>query len=130
MASETTLEVPVKGMDCAECVAHVQYAIAQLPGMASVQVFLSSEKAVLRFDSTRVSINDVRAAVAGAGYSVPESVETAQAVAKIERDHEDGRSLGVTGTPTFFINGQRVIQANADVIIAMIDEALVASESD
>lgn len=79
MTSEKALEIPVKGMDCAECAAHVQHAIAELPGVASVQVFLSSEKAVLRLDPTRVSINDIRAAVTGAGYSVPESVETASA---------------------------------------------------
>lgn len=36
------LEVPVKGMDCAECVAHVQHAIAELSGVESVEVFLSS----------------------------------------------------------------------------------------
>ncbi len=76
MASERTLEVPVKGMDCAECVAHVQHAIAALPGVESVDVFLSSEKAVLRLDPTRVSLTDIRAAVASAGYSVPEPVET------------------------------------------------------
>ncbi len=76
MVSEKTLEIPVKGMDCAECVAHVQHAIAALPGVQSVNVFLSSEKAVLRLDPAQVSINDIRAAVAGAGYSVPESVET------------------------------------------------------
>lgn len=77
MASEKTLEVPVKGMDCAECVAHVQHAIAALPGVQSVDVFLSSEKAVLRLDPAQVSLTDIRRAVAGAGYSVPEPVETA-----------------------------------------------------
>jgi len=81
MVSEKSLEIPVKGMDCAECVAHVQHAIAALPGVQSVNVFLSSEKAVLRLDPAQVSINDIRAAVAGAGYSVPESVETAAAEA-------------------------------------------------
>ncbi len=77
MTSEKILEVPVKGMDCAECVTHVQHAIAALPGVQSVDVFLSSEKAVLRLDPARVSLTDIRAAVAGAGYSVPESAETA-----------------------------------------------------
>ncbi len=76
MVNEKVLEVRVKGMDCAQCVAHVQHAIAQLPGVQSVDVYLSSEKAVLRLDPTRVSITDIRTAVAGAGYSVPETVET------------------------------------------------------
>ncbi|MBE2272135.1 MAG: heavy-metal-associated domain-containing protein, partial [Anaerolinea sp.] len=76
MASEETLEVPVKGMDCAECVEHVHHAIAALPGVQSVDVYLSSEKAVLRLDPARVSLNDIRQAVADAGYSVPETTET------------------------------------------------------
>jgi P-type Cu+ transporter len=81
MTSEKTLEIPVKGMDCAECAAHVQRSIAQLPGVQSVEVFLSSEKAVLRLDPAQVNIYDIRTAVAGAGYSVPESDETPAAEA-------------------------------------------------
>lgn len=56
-------------------------------------------------------------------------VQNPEYVARIERDQTDGRSLGVTGTPTFFVNGQRVTEANANVIIAMIEEALSISES-
>lgn len=68
-----TLEVPVKGMDCAECTQHVQHAIAQLPGVESVNVYLASEKAVIRLDPARVEWPAIRQAVASAGnYSVPE----------------------------------------------------------
>lgn len=45
-------------------------------------------------------------------------------LAKIERDQADGEALGVTGTPTFFINGRRVEELSADAIIAMIEEEL------
>src|SRR6266550_1667067 len=47
-----TLEVPVAGMDCTECTVHVQKAIAALPGVKSVDVFLASEKAVVQLDPT------------------------------------------------------------------------------
>ena len=50
-----TLEVPVIGMDCAECTQHVQQAIAALPGVESVDVFLSSEKALIRLDPAQVA---------------------------------------------------------------------------
>ena len=30
MTNLQTLEVPIKGMDCAECTRHVQHAISQL----------------------------------------------------------------------------------------------------
>ncbi|RPI26870.1 MAG: cation-translocating P-type ATPase [Chloroflexota bacterium] len=72
MAKATTLEVPVRGMDCAECTLHVQEAIRKLPGVASVDVFLAAEKAVVNLDPERVDISHIRKAVADAGYRVPE----------------------------------------------------------
>lgn len=72
-----TLTIPIAGMDCAECTQHVQHAIAAVPGVESVNVFLSSEKAVIRLDPARVKLPALRKAVASAGnYSVPESVAT------------------------------------------------------
>ncbi len=56
MANLQSLEIPVKGMDCAECTAHVQQAIARLPGVERVEVFLASEKAVLTADPARVTL--------------------------------------------------------------------------
>lgn len=77
MANERTLEVPIRGMDCAECTQHVQHAIAALPGVKAVDVFLASEKAVIQFGANPVDLPTIRKAVEGAGYSVP---DTAQAV--------------------------------------------------
>lgn len=69
-----TLEVPIKGMDCAECTQHVQHAIAQLPGVESVYVLLSSEKAIIQLDPALVDLPAIRKAVESAGYSVPEAL--------------------------------------------------------
>ena len=76
-----TVEVPVKGMDCAECAAHVQHAIAQLSGVQAVDVFLTAEKAVVRLDLTQVDLPAIRQAVQGAGYSVPDTEPGAPATA-------------------------------------------------
>jgi len=73
MSELAILEVPVAGMDCAECTQHVRHAIADLPGVASVDVFLTSEKAVVRLDPAQVDLPAIRKAVEGAGYSVPEA---------------------------------------------------------
>lgn len=67
------MEVPVQGMDCAECTLHVQKAIAALPGVRAVEVFLTSEKAIVQLDPQLVDLDDIRKAVEGAGYAVPES---------------------------------------------------------
>ena len=67
-----TIEVPIAGMDCTECTQHVQRAIAGLSGVQKVDVFLASEKALIQLDPARVKLMDIRAAVRGAGYSVPD----------------------------------------------------------
>ena len=66
-----TLEVPIAGMDCTECTMHVRKAIAALPGVKSVDVFLTGEKAVVQLDPAVVGLPQIREAVAGAGYAVP-----------------------------------------------------------
>jgi Cd2+/Zn2+-exporting ATPase/Cu+-exporting ATPase len=75
VANLQTLEVPVQGMDCAECTQHVQRAIAKLDGVKSVDVLLGAEKAIIRLDPQKVDMPAIREAVASAGeYSVPEAV--------------------------------------------------------
>src|SRR5512139_2619168 len=72
-----TLEVPIKGMDCAECTQHVQRAIAKLDGVNSVNVLLATEKAIIVLDPDKVDLPAIRNAVASTGdYSVPETRET------------------------------------------------------
>lgn len=70
MTLEQTIEVPVLGMDCAECTQHVQHAIAALPGVRAVDVLLAAEKAVVRLDPVRVDRQAIARAVEGAGYRV------------------------------------------------------------
>ena len=77
--ARTKLEVPVQGMDCAECTMHVQHALAALPGVDDVHVLLSSEKAVLQIDPSQVDLPTIRKAVEGAGYTVPASTPSTQA---------------------------------------------------
>src|SRR5574338_933390 len=71
MMNPQTIEVPVRGMDCAECTQHVRHAIAALPGVQNVEVFLASEKAVIQLDPAQVDLPSIRKAVADAGYAVP-----------------------------------------------------------
>src|SRR5581483_6871773 len=73
MSNSQTLEIPISGMDCAECTQHVQHAIEKLPGVQSVNVFLGTEKAIVQLDPTQVNMPTIRSAVQGAGYDVPAS---------------------------------------------------------
>jgi Cd2+/Zn2+-exporting ATPase/Cu+-exporting ATPase len=71
MASDSTLEIPIAGMDCAECTRQVQRAIASVPGVETVEVYLAAEKAILRHQGD-IDITAIRRAVRAAGYSVPD----------------------------------------------------------
>ncbi|MCI0394613.1 MAG: cadmium-translocating P-type ATPase [Chloroflexi bacterium] len=78
MANTRTVELLIAGMDCAECTRHVQRALLSVPGVATAEVFLASEKAVLQLEREQVDLAALRQAVANAGYSVPETAGPAQ----------------------------------------------------
>ena len=66
---------PVSGMTCASCVSHVEEALAELPGVLSVNVNLASEKATVEY-LDGVEFTDLRKAVHEAGYDLgPEVIK-------------------------------------------------------
>ena len=42
----------------------------------------------------------------------------------VERDRQDGLAVGVSGTPTFFVNGQRLEQLSVQALEAAIQQGL------
>jgi len=63
-----TIELDVKGMDCAECVMHVEQAVSALPGISRAQVYLMAEKGVVEFDPLRMDERKIIHAIESAGY--------------------------------------------------------------
>ncbi len=59
---------------------------------------------------------------------VETAIKTDAGAAVIDKDIADSRRVGVTGTPTYFINGKRVMQRDFDTFKRMIDEALAAGD--
>ncbi len=43
-ASVRTIDVPIEGMDCANCARHVREAIEHVEGVRSVDVLLAAER--------------------------------------------------------------------------------------
>ena len=43
---------------------------------------------------------------------------------RVQRDYDDGISLGVQGTPTFFLNGNQIQPMNYDDMVWMVEEVL------
>ena len=63
-----TLEIHIRGMDCSECVTHVDHAIRSVPDVSNVQVFLGAEKARVEYLTNAPDPDLIRQAVKDAGY--------------------------------------------------------------
>jgi heavy metal translocating P-type ATPase len=68
---QQTLRLPVEGMTCASCAARVERAIKAVPGVTGAAVNVATSQAEVEGTA---GMEAVIAAVAGAGYSVPERV--------------------------------------------------------
>ncbi len=66
-----SIGLPVQGMSCASCVAHVEGALKNLPGVSNVVVNLATNKASLSYDPAQVTIGAMGRAVDDVGYAVP-----------------------------------------------------------
>jgi len=70
-----TESLPIEGMTCASCVAHVEKALVETPGVLSVSVNLATEKATVVYVPTVTGLSDFRRAVSDVGYEVLSTVE-------------------------------------------------------
>ena len=65
------LSLPIEGMTCASCVTHVEGALKDVPGVSSVNVNLTTEKADLELSNGDISPQELVKAVDEAGYAIP-----------------------------------------------------------
>jgi P-type Cu+ transporter len=65
-----TVSLPIRGLDCSECAGHVKQAIEAVPGVAAVDILLSSQKALVHFDPAKTGLPEIRQAVEKAGYAL------------------------------------------------------------
>src|SRR4030067_591752 len=70
MSETKQLTLPITGMTCANCVATVERNLKNLDGVQSAVVNLSSERATVDFDTSKLALPDVIARVERAGYGV------------------------------------------------------------
>jgi len=78
----TELELSVSGMTCGSCAARVQKTLAKQAGVAGADVNFAIARASVRFDPSRVSLDDLVAATAKIGYAL--------APVQTEQDTENG----------------------------------------
>jgi len=64
------INLKIGGMHCAACARRLEKVLGELPGVDEARVNLALEKAFLRYDPGRASIERIHEAVQQAGYSV------------------------------------------------------------
>ncbi|MBL8049604.1 MAG: cadmium-translocating P-type ATPase [Anaerolineales bacterium] len=91
MSTSKQLTLPITGMTCANCVATVERNLKKLDGVNSAVVNLSSERATVDYDDSKLQIKDFIARVDRAGYGV--ATGDAELIIKRLSDDNDARIL-------------------------------------
>ncbi|GFN22250.1 heavy metal translocating P-type ATPase [Thermanaeromonas sp. C210] len=92
-AAATRISLPVEGMSCASCVAKVEKALKNIPGVQAVQVNLLTRKATVEYNPRETHVMDLIKTIQELGYNVPQEevllnvrgMSCASCVAKVER---------------------------------------------
>lgn len=74
---EAELSLEVEGMTCASCVNRIERFLDRADGVTSATVNLASERAMVRYDPTRIDRAGIVEAIAAAGYDVRPSITPA-----------------------------------------------------
>jgi len=74
--SDKAITLPVRGMTCASCVAHVEKALKSVEGIEEVNVNLATERATVWLSTDTVAVTDLLLAVQETGYEVPTETVT------------------------------------------------------
>lgn len=69
-ADVETATFDISGMSCGGCEEHVNHAVNELRGIVEVRADYMYAKASVKFDRTRTSIEDIKAAIDKTGYKV------------------------------------------------------------
>jgi copper chaperone CopZ len=59
----------IDGMHCGSCVELIEETLEEQPGVAKASVDLESTRAVVEYDPSQLDVDEIRAAIAEAGYS-------------------------------------------------------------
>ncbi|MBB6215427.1 Cu+-exporting ATPase [Anaerosolibacter carboniphilus] len=130
-----TENLKIFGMTCAACAKSTEKAVGKLDGIEKVNVNFATEKMNVEFDETKLSVEDIKVAVAKAGYeakeeedakevAIPVAGMTCAACAKaIEK--AVGKLNGIESVAVNFATEKAVIKYNPkDVRLSEIKQAI------
>ncbi|MEK7253602.1 MAG: mercuric transport protein MerTP, partial [Bacteroidota bacterium] len=69
-ADVQTATFDISGMTCTSCEEHVKHAVNKLPGIVELTASHEKGDAVVKFDRTKSSVEEIKAAIDETGYKV------------------------------------------------------------
>lgn len=63
----------VSGMTCTGCEGHINHALDELPGVIEAKANYKEANTTVKFDKSKSTIEDIKAAINGTGYKVREN---------------------------------------------------------
>lgn len=73
MTQEQTLNLPITGMTCANCVRTVERTLSKTEGILQANVNFATERATVSYDPAQVTLNQIMERVAKAGYGIAQA---------------------------------------------------------
>ncbi len=70
MGETKQIVLPITGMTCANCVATIERNLKKMDGVSAAAVNLSSERATVSFDASKLALDDIVGRVRKVGYDV------------------------------------------------------------
>ena len=90
---ESTTVIGIAGMTCASCVAHVERALARIPGVRAASVNLATGRATVRHPAGAISETEFRTAIEEAGYEAVPVAAEGEADREAEKGERETASL-------------------------------------
>lgn len=81
----------INGMTCASCAQSVEKATGKLEGVYESNVNLATEKMIVEYDDSIVSVSDIIDAVSNVGYKAREDIDSGKAVDENQQKQDEKR---------------------------------------
>lgn len=128
-----TVTLNLEGMSCASCAANIEKILNKTEGVISASVNFPLEKAVVEFDSARISVREIIAAVKGIGYGASVKAETVEYEdreqmsrdAEIRRQRNNLIIAALLGIPIFIGNMSMLFPSVSHFVPAFLMDPIV-----
>lgn len=93
--NENKAELKITGMSCAACSAKVEKKLSKLEGVSKANVNLTTEKATIEYNPSKIKVSEMLKAVQALGYGAEKAEEVSRDREKEQREKEI-KSLKIT----------------------------------